>query len=303
MYISLVLLSSFLCVITAQIIYDKTNQGITSLVGCSIPANTEWARYWDNSISHIPTGCFQNLPNLVKIYLHRNIISSIDNYAYSGVPTVTYIDLGWNKFSVICKHQFSGLPNLLSLHLYANEIHTIEPESFKNNTALRTLSLWENKLLVICKDMFSGLRDLQTLHLQENSIKRIEPGSFHDNSNLYELKLHDNLLENLYECMFDVENHPNNIQNFYIYNNPLLCDEYLLWLKLVDTTWITVKTPDPNMPPFEDLPTICAGPDSLIGRTWQSISTTDLISNASGKANAYVFSSSNRRARTIKLVN
>ncbi len=132
MYISLVLLSSLFCVIIAPIIYDQTNQGITSLVGCSIPANTEWARYYDNSISHIPTGCFQNLPNLDKIYLHRNIISSIENSAYAGVPSVTYIDLSWNKLSIIRKNHFPGLPNLLNLWIIANEIHTIEPESFKH---------------------------------------------------------------------------------------------------------------------------------------------------------------------------
>lgn len=156
MYISLVFLSSWLCLIThALITYDQKNKGITSTLGYSIPGNTEFIRFDVNSITHVQAGYFKNLPNLTKIHLFMNDISNIDDYAFANISTVTYISLGTNKLSVIRENMFSGLPNLSKLYLYSNLIHTIESRSFKDNTVLTLLALERNSLQSIPQCMFN----------------------------------------------------------------------------------------------------------------------------------------------------
>ena len=119
MYISIILLSSCLCVITA-LTYDMENQGITSMLNYSIPENTEEFRFARNSITYVPAGYFQNLSLLDDINLRSNLISNIDDFAFAGVPSVTRIELGSNQLSVIGKSMFLGLPNLYDLDLHFN---------------------------------------------------------------------------------------------------------------------------------------------------------------------------------------
>ncbi len=243
------------------------------MLGYSIPGNTRVIFFSDNSISHVPAGYFINLPNLDDLWLYDNVISNIDDHAFAQVPSVRMIDLGFNKLSVIRKNMFSGEQNLEILYLYNNEIDTIQPESFKNNTALIRLYLERNKISVIHNNMFSGAVNLQYLYLHNNEIWRIEPGSFIGNVALTSLRLNDNFLESLYECVFNTSNHPSNL-NLYLYNNPLLCDKYLNWLKQADDTWITVSSASL---------TTCTGPDVLRGYDWDSITTHNL--SAPGETN------------------
>ena len=146
MYVSFILLSSYLCVITAQVTFDKNGEGITNMLSHPIPANTEEALFQHNSITHIPVGYFQNLPNLGSIVIYTNLISEIGDNAFSAVPSVTFINLDNNKLEIVNKSMFAGLPNLQELKLNYNLIHTVQMDSFKDNTALTKLWLFANSL-------------------------------------------------------------------------------------------------------------------------------------------------------------
>ncbi len=61
-----------------------------------------------------------NLTNLVKIFLHNNVISDIQDYAFSNAPNVEEIHLNHNKLSAIHQHTFSGTPRLYALYLSNN---------------------------------------------------------------------------------------------------------------------------------------------------------------------------------------
>ncbi len=223
MYMSIIFLLSWLCAITAQITYDRSNQGITSMSGYSIPGNTEQVWFHQNSLTHVQAGYFKNLPYLTQIYLYSNDISSVDDFAFVQVPSLTYISLGNNKLSVIRKNMFSGLPHLASLALNDNMINTIESGTFKDNTALTWLSLYGNQL------------------------------------------------ETLNQCIFDPENHPCSLE-LWLWDNPLSCNESLCWLK--QATWITVDYASS---------TVCTGPGTLNGQTWNMITTDDLNCDTSGR--------------------
>ncbi len=162
---------------------------------------------------------------------------------------------------------FSGLPNIRELHLSNNLIHEVQRASFKDNMAMTLLSLNGNKLEIIREHMFTGLSNLYTLSLYSNLIQRIEPGSFKDNTALTHLYLNDNALQTLPECIFGLQDHPQNLYRFSIYNNPLLCDQRICWLKWAEDEWVTVYRPDL---------TVCTAPGDLYSRTWDTITTQEL---------------------------
>ncbi len=154
MFLAYVLLSFWLCKITAGTFYDKRKQGITDITSYTIPANATGVTFGENKIIHIPALFFQNLPNLTHIYLPSNRISKIDDHAFAHVLKVTFINLGHNKLEVIHKHMFSGVPNLQTLYLDANSIHSIESGSFNGNTAVSTLFLHTNLLQTLNESIF-----------------------------------------------------------------------------------------------------------------------------------------------------
>ncbi len=115
--------------------------------------------------------------------------------------------------------------------------------------------------------MLTGLTNLRMLLLQANDITTLEPGSFRDLTSLAMLYLYENSLQSLSECIFDPNNHPQSLNYFEIYLNPLSCTQHLCWLKQADTTWITVPTASVTM---------CVEPAALNGRTWDILTEYDL---------------------------
>ncbi len=143
---SILISSTLPSVLSAEIIYQKDNLGITSILNYSIPENTTKVDFSWNLIPHIYAGFFQNLPNLTEINLLKNSISDVNDFSFSGVPSVEIINLYSNNLVVIRKHMFSGLRNMRRLHLEWNNIYKIEHQSFAENMALRYLRLDRNSL-------------------------------------------------------------------------------------------------------------------------------------------------------------
>ena len=89
MYIAHVLLTLWLCGITAGTVFDKSSLGITDITDHPAPAGSTEVNFKYNSIQHIPIGYFVNLPNLEDIRFYYNVISDIDPYAFAGTPSET----------------------------------------------------------------------------------------------------------------------------------------------------------------------------------------------------------------------
>ena len=154
MYVSLTLLSTWLCAVTSLITYDKQSQGISSMLSYTIPWNTEKVDFQDNAITNVPAGYFRNLTNLIEITLQDNAVSDVEDFAFINVPTVREIILESNQLSIIRRNMFSGLVNLVSLNLDWNNIHEIQDGSFHNNSALNDLSLAMNQIEIISRCIF-----------------------------------------------------------------------------------------------------------------------------------------------------
>ena len=65
---------------------------------------------------------FVNLPSLSVIYLNRNVVTSIDNYSFSGLPSLIRIELGGNDLEVITRYMFWMPTSLQKLYLQNNRL-------------------------------------------------------------------------------------------------------------------------------------------------------------------------------------
>ncbi len=172
-----------------------------------------------------------------------------------------------NFITFVPTNYFRNLSNLYSIYLQKNLISDIEDTAFSEVPSLRRVYLLYNKLSVIRKLMFSGLPNLSMLWLNSNQIHTIEQGSFKGNNALGYLALSSNSLATVNRSMFDPNdpnNHPTNLDDFYMFGNALQCDT-LCWVK--QAGWITVYRPDL---------TTCDGPASLAGCKWDSLTEPDL---------------------------
>ena len=104
MYFAHITLVSVFFVVTEQATFNKVSHGITNINAYPVsglgPAYTViW--FHINSISYIPSSFFLNLQNLDELWLHQNVITDIADFAFQGVPSVTYIPLYDNRLTII----------------------------------------------------------------------------------------------------------------------------------------------------------------------------------------------------------
>ncbi len=165
---------------------------------------------------------------------------------------------------------FKNTPILVQIRIYRNEISDVDDCAFANVPSVVHIHMGNNKLSLIRKNMFRGLPNLGFLSLEDNEIHTIEDGSFKDYPLIF-LSLSENSLESIPQCMFNPQNYPTGLDgpySFYIYDNPLSCNESLCWLKQENMTGIKVDT-DYQMP-------VCSEPGALSGRAWDTLTTEDL---------------------------
>ena len=102
----------------------------------------------------IPVNYFRDLPSLTSIDLQYNVVSLIQDHAFSQVPTVTLINLYNNDLATVTTHMFTGLYNLRTLRLMSNPIHTVEPLSFRDQADLWLLAFISNDLHTLDECIF-----------------------------------------------------------------------------------------------------------------------------------------------------
>ncbi len=103
--------------------------------------------------------------------------------------------------------------------------------------------------------------------MQKLPLNALPTGSFSYSAALTTLWLNNNNLATVQEAIFDPSNRPTNLNGFYVYSNPLECDQRLRWLHEADGDWLTVAYSGT---------TICSGPAGLAGRAWNTLTDDDL---------------------------
>eukprot|EP00041_Stephanoeca_diplocostata_P038321 m.1498211 g.1498211 ORF g.1498211 m.1498211 type:complete len:1885 (+) comp25202_c1_seq4:239-5893(+) len=168
----------------------------------ALPEFVDELNFNDNSITIIETGAFACVPMMRKLILSENFLTRLDA-AMFGNAQVQYLDVSFNRLTVLQKDQlpiptslFSFVAdgnlitvisyhtfqrnetdnlNLVSIHLAKNRIVDIEAGALAGCSAVTDLNLAANQITRITRSMFDDLPRLSILNVAENLINAIDP--------------------------------------------------------------------------------------------------------------------------------
>ncbi|XP_053572106.1 platelet glycoprotein Ib alpha chain [Bombina bombina] len=122
----------------------------------------------NNSIRNIPI--FSKLPNLLKLVLFNNQITSVPDNAFSGLTNLKELDLGSNNISKLSEQVFEDLLALDSLDLSHNNLVEVPRYLISEAKYLGKLYLTGNKLTTIPEYFFYGV-DPPYVYVDQNPWK------------------------------------------------------------------------------------------------------------------------------------
>ncbi|XP_030764499.1 chaoptin-like isoform X2 [Sitophilus oryzae] len=138
----------------------------------------------------LPFDFFQNLENLQILSLDHNNFHEIKPESFDFLPQLTYLNLEYNKISVIPFDLFKSdvHSKLTNLRLSNNEISHIESRTFESLDGMIEIIMSENKIRYLQAESFRNMSDLSRVILSNNLISHISSGAF---SNLPSLRVLD----------------------------------------------------------------------------------------------------------------
>ncbi|CAH1246653.1 IGFALS [Branchiostoma lanceolatum] len=131
-----------------------------------------------NAISHIDEGAFAAFGNLGGLSLANNSLKSIEG-AFSGLKSVSTLDLSYNNLQSLSETAFSGVTEMSRLDLESNEIIAISPKTFASLSPLTELSLQNNRLASFDVVLPNTLTKLQLQYNLLNTFPNLPSGLTH----------------------------------------------------------------------------------------------------------------------------
>lgn len=151
-----------------------------------------------NNLSELPE--FE-LPQLSKLVVAGNQLTSLSSKAFLYLPELQHLDLSKNKFATLPVDLFSPLSRLGNLDLSYNKLNKVQSGQF-NETFISVINLKGNKIREIDRSAFENHVLLTSLDLSENQIEVIQEGAFHDTTFLHILNLKSNKLASFNKNIF-----------------------------------------------------------------------------------------------------
>ncbi|XP_019645594.1 PREDICTED: insulin-like growth factor-binding protein complex acid labile subunit [Branchiostoma belcheri] len=165
--------------------------------------NLKILRLGGNKIINVVSDAFRGLSQLLKLYLNRNNIETVEAFAGIDSPSsLEILDLQRNKPTSIATSMFTGVPWLTELNLSSNNIPTIEDGSFSGLKKLRVLYLHSNQILRLTNETFMGLSSLKRLVLADNKIQNLPDMVFNGAIALEFLDLISNSISKIIQTTF-----------------------------------------------------------------------------------------------------
>uniref|UniRef100_A0A8C8RDU9 Extracellular matrix protein 2 n=1 Tax=Pelusios castaneus TaxID=367368 RepID=A0A8C8RDU9_9SAUR len=153
-------------------------------------------------------------PELTSLELEGNTITSIPDEAFNGIPNLERLDLSKNNITSpdIGPQAFKILKKLKRLYMDGNALVHIPPEL---PSTLDELKINENHLHAIDEDSLQELKNLVTLELEGNKLSEanVSPLAFHPLKSLSYLRLGRNKFRTIPQGL------PTSIEELYLENN------------------------------------------------------------------------------------
>ena len=124
-------------------------------------------------------------------------IGALQAHDFSGLTSLEYLSLSFNRLSALPEGIFRGLTNLEALFLNGNSLTRLPPTAFEGLESLRWLELGHNRLEALPEGVFSGLMRLEWLGIEHNRLATLPEEVFGGLISLTDLSLAGNQLSEL----------------------------------------------------------------------------------------------------------
>ncbi|XP_075696434.1 uncharacterized protein LOC142662229 [Rhinoderma darwinii] len=128
-----------------------------------------------NTITILPNGSFNHLPQLKNLSLSNNHLQTVESEAFTNLEALKYLDLSYNQIRSLSLGVFHGLGNLTQLYLHYNTLAVIHPDVFRPLLGLQSLNLSANYLNNFSSVVHAlqPLMQLKNLSLCDNNISHL----------------------------------------------------------------------------------------------------------------------------------
>uniref|UniRef100_UPI00358EF7E6 chondroadherin-like protein n=1 Tax=Myxine glutinosa TaxID=7769 RepID=UPI00358EF7E6 len=184
-----------------------------------------------NQILDINSYTFTGLESLTDLDMPMNNLSKLPSNVFQHLPKLKILDLAMNKISSISTEAFTGLEELDFLNLAGNKLTDIQESTFASLTKLEMLVLDNNALESLTTGMFLGLKNLRELYVSNNRLEGPPRDTFKHVPRLSKMALNSNRLKSMDgEALSRLKE----LSLAYLHGNPLVCDckvtSLLKWL-------------------------------------------------------------------------
>lgn len=145
---------------------------------------------------------FAGLGQLTYLNLARNGLNDIPAGTFAPLPSLEFLYMYGNNFTVLEENFFPNLGNLEYLDISDNPTFAIRGGAFRGLTSLTSISLSNCRVRELNPNSFEGLEDLETLQLNFNDIEELPPGVFVPIPNVTYIGLWNNRVKTLRRNIF-----------------------------------------------------------------------------------------------------
>jgi Leucine-rich repeat (LRR) protein len=186
-----------------------------------------------NSLEELPSSLAPQLPSLLWLNVSENRLTWADYHSLP--PTIEWLDLSYNSIQSLTGPLSLSSSSLLSSDEKLKQINANGKRSPGGVPPfhLRVLDVSYNKLKHL--DQFALPSSLETLRANHNELKSVAPDTFIRISRIRRVELIGNQIENLPLASLRLQAIPSGrtLPEFYLGDNPFLCDCSMEWLTRV----------------------------------------------------------------------
>lgn len=175
---------------------------------------------YNNLLTSIPWGIFDNTPNLETVSFGRNQLTSLSIPSNTFVGTaISFLDLSNNPLVDFNDNWVRPISQTLTtLDILGTRVSNLWPTVFDSLNNLQTLVLAENPLNDLPVNIFARLESLSFLAMGGCQFRNINPAWFAGLTRLETLQIYNNRILDL---PTNALNSLDNLQTLYVYSNNL----------------------------------------------------------------------------------
>nr|XP_012149444.1 PREDICTED: slit homolog 3 protein-like [Megachile rotundata] len=186
----------------------------------------------NNYIRHVEQSAFASNTVLRAIRLDGNQLTEIRG-AFTSLSTLVWLNVSDNK---LLWFDYSHLPTSIEwLDIHANQISELgNYYTVRNTLRIKMLDASYNQITEIAEVNVPD--SVETLFLNNNKIRAVASGTFLQKRSLQKVVLYGNEIRNLEVSSLALQTVPEEeeLPQFYIGNNPILCDCTMEWLPRIN---------------------------------------------------------------------